>query len=122
MIARLLPPEEWTRLAGTEAEEFVPYLKQDAAKVIVVEQDGAIIACQVLQPILHAEGIWIHPDHRKRSSAGRRLWDMVKSTAREHFGVQWMATGCASADVERLLAHVGAVKLPDHYMIPVGDR
>lgn len=120
MTARILDRAEWPRLVGTEAEVLTPALT-DAAKVIVVEMDGAIIACQVLQPILHAEGIWIHPDHRKRSSAGRRLWEMVKSTAREQFGVRWMATGCASADVEGLLAHVGAVKLPDHYMIPIGD-
>lgn len=120
MMARILDRDEWPRLVGTEAEPLIAVLS-DAARVIVVESDGQIIACQVLQPILHAEGIWIHPDHRKRSSAGRRLWNMVKSTAREHFGVRWMATGCASADVERLLVHVGAVKLPDHYMISVGD-
>lgn len=121
MTSRILPVDEWSKLIGTEAEALLPVMT-NAAKVIVVESEGVIVACQVLQPILHAEGIWIHPDHRKRSSAGRRLWTMVKSTAREHFGVHWMATGCASADVERLLAHVGAVKLPDHYMIPVGDN
>lgn len=121
MTSRVLPPAEWPRLAGTEAEGFVAHLT-DAARVVVVEHDGAIVGCHVLQPVLHAEGLWIHPEYRKKASVARRLWSTVRQTARETFGVQWVATGAASDDIRGLLEHVGAVKLPDHYMVPVGDR
>lgn len=119
MTTRILPPEEYGRLAGTEAAALVPQLT-DAARVVVVERDGEILGCHVLQIVLHAEGLWIHPDHRKRSSVGRRLWTAVQQTVRDSFGVAWFMTGCANADVAQLLAHVGAVKLVDHYMVPVG--
>lgn len=121
MIARLLPIGEYGRLAGTEAETITPMLT-DAARVVVVEDDGEIVACHVLQPILHAECLWIHPDHRKKGSVGRRLWMKVQETVRTHFGLNGFVTGCASADVERMLSHLGATKLPDHYAVSIGVR
>lgn len=119
MTARILAKSEWHKLAETDAACLLPYLS-DAAQIVAVEHAGVLVGCQVLQPVLHAEGLWIHPDYRKRVSVARRLWALVKETAHDHFGVPWFATGCASEDVQRLLEHVGAVKLPDHYMVPVG--
>lgn len=121
MTARILPPEEYPRLNGTEAETVWPLLTE-AARVIVVEHEGQIVGCHLLQPTLHAECLWIHPDHRGRASVARRLWWAVRETARSHFGVGWFETGCASEDVRALLDHIGAVKLPDAYMVPVGGR
>lgn len=122
MTARLLPPEEWARLQGTEAETVWPSLTP-AARVVVVEQDGVIVGCHLLQPVLHAECLWIHPDYRGRSSVARRLWAAVKQTVREQFGVEWFATAAVSDEVRTLLAHVGAVPLVgDHYMVPVGVK
>lgn len=121
MTTRILEPHEYPLLAGTEAADFVMHIT-DAALVIVVEDEGVILGCHILQPVLHAEGLWIHPDHRGRVSVARRLWSAVQRNAKEHFGADWFATGAASDDVCRLLEHVGAVKLPDHYMVPVGGR
>lgn len=120
MTTRILPPTEWPRLVGTEAEAAIASLT-DAARVIVVEHDGAIVGCHLLQPVLHAECLWIHPDYRKRASVGRRLWAHVQRTARDHFQVRWFATSAMSDEVRTLLRHVGAVHLDgDHYMVPVG--
>lgn len=122
MTTRLLPREEWPRLNGTEAETVWPWLNEAAKVVVVEDEQGQIVGCHLLQPILHGECLWIHPAYRKRSSVGRRLWGAVQSVVREQFGVGWFATGCASQEVNDLLAHVGAVKLPDHYMVPVAVR
>lgn len=121
MTTRILPPDEYPRLNGTEAEQAWPLLT-DAARVVVVEHDGAIVGCHLLQPVLHAECLWIHPDYRKKASVARRLWMGVRKTVAEQFHVGWFHTACASADVEQLLTHVGAVKLPDAYMVPVGVK
>lgn len=119
MTARILPPEEWARLAGTEAELLIPMLT-DASRVVVVELDGQIVGCHVLQVILHAECLWVHPAHRGKASVARRLWAAVQREAREHFGVRAFATAAVSDEVRDLLAHVGAVKVAgDHYMVPV---
>jgi N-acetylglutamate synthase-like GNAT family acetyltransferase len=120
VTTRILPREEWPRLVGTEAETVWPQLT-DAARVVVVEHDGAIVGCHLLQPVLHAECLWIHPDYRKRASVARRLWAAVQQAARQHFQARWFATGAASDEVRALLAHVGAVRVDgDHYMVPVG--
>lgn len=121
LTTRILPPEEYDRLTGTEAETFIPRLT-DAARVVVVERDGVLVACHILQPILHAEGLWVHPAYRKRGKVGGALWAKVCATVREHFGLQGFVTGCASEDVERLLVHLGATKLPDSYAVPIGGR
>jgi N-acetylglutamate synthase-like GNAT family acetyltransferase len=122
MTTRILPPAEYPRLVGTEAATIWPQLT-DAARVVVVEHDGAIVGCHVLQPVLHAECLWIHPDHRGKTSTPRRLWRAVQRVVREDFGAAWFATAACSDDVRGLLAHVGAVKVDgDHYMVPVGER
>lgn len=120
MTTRVLRPEEYWRLAGTEAAALGRFLT-DAARVVVVEDHGAIVGCHVLQPILHAEGLWIAPEYRKKVAVGRRLWSGVQREVREHFGVKWFATGCASETVKRFLDRLGAKKLPDHYMVPVEE-
>ncbi len=121
MTRRILPPEEYVRLVGTGAESLIQKLT-DAARVIVVEQDGQIVGCETFQPVLHGEGLWIHPDYRGRSSVARHLWAGIRETVRECFGVGWFATGADSPQICELLEHVGALKLCEHYMVPVGDR
>ena len=117
MTTRVLPVEEWSRLAGTEAGGLdIPH----AARVVVVEDGGAIVGCHILVPVLHAECLWIHPAHRGRSSVARRLWAAVRREVSNHFQVGAFATAAASDDVRRLLDHVGATRIEaDFYMVPV---
>ncbi len=122
MTTRILERDEWPRLAGTEAETVWPHFS-DQTRVVVVEHEGQIIGCHALVAVLHAECLWIHPEHRKKTSAARRLWSAVKTEARETFGARWLMTGAVSDDVRGLLAHVGAVKVEmDHYMVPLEGR
>lgn len=119
MTTRTLPFNEWSRLTGTEAEAALPYLQQDKTSIVVVEDGDTIVGCHILMWVLHAECLWIHPDHRGRSSVGRRLWSKVRELARS-FGVVSMMTAACDDRVRGLLAHVGATKLDaDHYVLPV---
>jgi len=120
MTTRVLPPSEYPRLAGTEAETIWPLLTAVGC-VVVVEDGDQIVGCHVLQPVLHAECLWIHPDHRKRSSAARRLWQAVQATIRERFKASSFATMACSDDIRALLAHVDAVRVPgEAYVVRVG--
>lgn len=119
MTTRCLPRDEWHKLAGWEADVLVPHLS-DLARVVVVEDEGQIVGLQVLQPILHAEGLEIRPDHRKKSAVARHLRAAVKAAVAAEYRVQWFATACASDEVQRLLERFGAVALPPHYMVPIG--
>lgn len=116
---RALPVEEWMRLAHTEASKVWPHLDPSKSAIIVVEIDGEIVGCHVLTYLLHAECLWIDPRFRGRSSVARRLWEAVKSAARA-CGARTLVTAAMDPKVERLLAHVHAVKLPgSHFSIPL---
>lgn len=122
VTTRILPPAEWPKLEATEAAGIWPALT-DAARVVVVEHDGRIVGCHILQPVLHAECLWIAPAYRGRASVAGRLWSAVRETVRDQFGARWFQTAAISADVRALLAHVGAVEVPGQaYMVPVGER
>lgn len=118
MTPRMLPYAEWSRLVGTEAEEVWPHLDPLKSHVIVLEEDGQIIACHVLMQVLHAECLWVHPDHRQ-PAVSRTLWNAVQTHARS-LGATTLATAANDDRVMRLLAYVGAIKLPgEHYVIPL---
>ncbi len=119
MKARVLPKEEWPRLRGTEAETLWPYLNPNRSSVIVVEDDGIIVGCHVLMYVLHAECLWIAPEHRGKTSVARRLWAAVQRAARS-CDVHALMTAACDDNVRGLLAHVGATQVPgDHFMVPV---
>lgn len=119
MNSRILPFDEWSKLAHTEAAAVYPYLDPARAHIVVVEQDGAIIGCHVLMDILHAECLWIDPAFRGRTSVARRLWTRVQATAKA-LGVRTMVTSACDDRVRGLLEHVGAVKLNgDHFVVSV---
>lgn len=118
MTTRILPQHEWPKLMGTEAESVWPHLDPMKSHVVVVEDDGQIIACHVLMQVLHAECLWVHPDHRK-PAVTRVLWNMVQRTA-QRLGAKSIATAANDERVKRLLAYVGATKLEgEHYVIPM---
>jgi len=122
MTSRILPPEEWPRLQGTEAEAVWSTLDPDTARVLVVERDDAIIGCWVLVPILHAECLWIAPAERGHGSVARRLLRLMRDTARA-LGFRGVATSACSDQVRHLLARIQAVPLPGtHHVIPIGER
>jgi GNAT superfamily N-acetyltransferase len=120
MTTRTLPVEEWPRLRGTEAEGLWPHLMPETATIIVVEDQGVIVGCQVLMYVLHAECLWVHEDYRSRGVL-RLLWSTVKRMARAA-GVRSIATAATSDVVQRLLTYLGAERLPgQHYVIAMKE-
>jgi len=121
MVTRILPVEEWHRLENTEAETLWPHLDPLLATVVVVEDAEQILGCHVLMWVLHGECLWIHPQHRGRSSVARRLWAAVQREAMNQ-GARTLATSALSDEVRELLTHVGATQLPgDHYVLAMKE-
>lgn len=115
---RLLPQEEWHKLAGTEAEALWPHLPE-SAKVIVVERDGEIVGCWTLMPVWHAEAVWIAPAHQVKAAVARRLWTTMRSLAAS-LGARSVFTSALDDRIRHLLEAHGAKQLPgSHYIIPV---
>lgn len=74
MTTRLLPADEWPKLAGTLLDPAWRAFDPVQARVLVVEEGSRIVGCAALFPAWHAEGAWIAPEYRGRLSVGRRLW------------------------------------------------
>lgn len=118
-VTRLLPPAEWPRLAGTEAEALWPLLDPAKAQIIVIEQDGVIVGCWTLMQVLHAECLWVAPSARKRGVVFRHLLSFLRRTA-SAAGFTTVATAASSDEVRRLLDRFGAVRVPgDPYVFRV---
>lgn len=116
---RVLPPAEWPRLAGTEAEPLWPHLRPSDARVLVVEHGTEILGVWVLFRAVHAECVWVAPDHRGKGSVVRRLVQFMGEQARK-WGYRTVVAGTTQPAVEVLLKKLHGVPVPGAlYALPV---
>jgi hypothetical protein len=117
MTDRILPPEEWHRLAGTEIGPILDRFTPARTAMLVVEEEGEIVGCWALLLVAHAEGVWISPAYRGGVAVARRLWRGMRRlvTGIGHCG---FITGVSDEKtaVHALLAK-RAQKLPQEYAI-----
>lgn len=121
MTTRILPQDEYGKLAGTELEAVAAHLDPLTSHVVVVEDGDRIVGCWLAFPQWHVEGLWVAPEHRKRGRVFPLLLDTMYGLLRG-LGARTAMTASVSSDVDRILGHLGAMKLPgDHYCVPVKE-
>lgn len=110
LIARTLPPDEWAaKLVGTSLEGMP--LNPEHALVVVVEQDGVVVACWSAQTVVHVEGLWEKDGHRGGAGVGRALLThMVAELLKA--GVVEAITQSDSSPIDAMLEKVGARRVP----------
>lgn len=111
MISRILPPEEWPRLNGTEAEKAWPLFNPENTRVYVVEDEGQIVACWTMLRMVHAECLWIAPSHRGSFGVFKRLIGGMRESAKI-WGAASVITGSVTEAVTRIIARLGGEPLP----------
>lgn len=118
MTRRLLPREEWPRLADSTIGYLLPHLPADAA-VVIVEHDGAIVGHLAFVTFRHAHGLWIDPAHRGRAAVLRHLYEgLYEEAARIGAASIWM--GAADAQMASILDTLGAVEPPQRtFVFPI---
>lgn len=102
---------------GTEAEQLWPHLDPSRSSVVVVEAGEQIVGCAVLFHVLHADCVWIHPDHQRRAAVARRLWWGVEQTARDTWHARTVAVGATLTVMAKFLRRVGAIRLPGEHFV-----
>lgn len=115
LSARILPPSEWPKLAGTELETVWPLLPRDTATVIVVERGDVIVGCWSVFPCWHVECAWVAPSERKHVSVVRRLIHTMRTLLRER-GIPHVATAALTPDVESILSKLAEPLPGKHYL------
>lgn len=119
MTTRILPRDEYAKLAGTELDTVWPLLDQADGVVMVIEDGDQIVGCWAVMTVTHVEGLWIHPAHRGKASVGRRLLLGMTRFLRG----RTVVTSATCDDVRRLLERVAAQPLPgSHYMVTFGGK
>lgn len=117
LTTRELPPAEWHRLAGANLADLWARLPA-TTRVIVVEDRGEIVGCVTGLLMLHAEGLWIAPSHRKRATVWRSLVARFWRVAGE-FGCEGAWAAAVSDEMRDILTRLQARPLPgDHYLLP----
>jgi hypothetical protein len=118
VIARVLPPNEWQKIRGTELPAVIDDAPTDDVEVIVVEDDaGELVAGVSRVRITHLEGLWVRPDYRGNAGVWRRLIQVALKTP-SRWNDSWVMAGSASDQMRRLLNRLGGVTVPmDTYLL-----
>lgn len=122
MTSRILPPSEWARLAGTEAEPIVPGLDPATTAVVVVEDAGQIIGAWLALRMTHVECLWVAPAHRGRAGVVRRLLRTMRDVVTQ-WGTPCPVTGAVTPEMSDMIRRMGGIPLPgEHFALPLGSR
>jgi len=113
---RVLPHEEWSRLGRTSLRKIWGRLDPARNTIVVVERRGAIVGTVMLMQAVHAECLWIAPDHRRKASVLRRLRARAFVEARQQ-GAPTLLAAALSTRMQRLLVKLGARPLPGVHMV-----
>jgi hypothetical protein len=81
-----------------------------------VEDGDSIVGCWAALNIVHVEGLWIHPDYRKRTAVQRRLWVGMKRLLSE---VRSVLTGACDDSIRALITAHDGVEMPTFYRVPL---
>lgn len=119
MTTRVLPPDEWPRLAGTDLETVWPNLDPQQACVVVVEHEHQIVACvSVLRQIV-LECLWVAPAYRAKATLAWRVLQRALQVGRG-LGAKVVFTLPATDALLDQAVRLGGVRLPRVVVLPVG--
>ncbi len=124
MKARILRPEEWSRLNTPDLPALLPYVEpQNIAVVVVEDEAGEIMACVSVMQVTHFEGLWIKPERRGNAGIFRALIRQAYAVPRVR-GERWVFGGAGLHDdkMDVVCRRLGGKPLPlEFYAMPVGD-
>ena len=116
MHSRILPPEEYGRLSVTGLHPILSDFRPEDMRVVVIEQNGEILATTTVVRTVHLESLWVKPG----SGAGviRQLLRKVVDV-----GLQWgriaFAQSCRE-NVRNILGRLSGKKLDvETYILPL---
>jgi hypothetical protein len=107
---KVLKPSECPDLTGTEMETILPLLS-DSAKVILAYEGEKLLGTWSLYTMVHAEGIWIDPEHRGKAAVARALLTTLVNLVVSEFDAGVFMTASDKVSVERMVRSLGGVEV-----------
>jgi hypothetical protein len=120
MMARILPVEEWERLSVTGLVPIFPDFPPEDVVVVVVEQDGEIVASTTLVRVVHLESLWI----KEEAGAGvsRALIRGIVDASKE-WAPRVVMAQTRHQNVSEILTKLGGAFLPvESYVLRIDGR
>lgn len=114
MITRILPQDEWPRLAHTSCESVWALLRPEWAEVIVVEEAGQIVGSVVLMSVLHAECL----ENKGGPGVAHALWRAIRDRT-QVFGTKAVWGSSLSDPMDTLLQEHGHPVAGSHFLVSV---
>lgn len=122
MKARILPREEWPKLAVTGIHPMETTLRPEDVQMIVVEDGDRIVASMGTFRVTHFESLWIDPEYRGNAGLGRRLIRAGFSAAKK-WTDKWVWGASDTPHMNDVIGRIGGVKLPiESFMIQIGGK
>lgn len=120
---RVLPPDEWPRLAHIGHFAAVAPPSPDHTVILVIEKDGQILATWGAMDVVHLEGLWVDPAYRDHPALARKLLAGMEDLLREH-NISTVFTIGVTLDVLAMAHRLGFQWMPGNllaYQVPVKE-
>lgn len=79
VTVRKVEREEWPQVQAFFKHAInEPLPHPDGCAVVLAEEDGLPIGFLVVQALIHAEPLWVHPGYRRRYIVGRLIREVCK--------------------------------------------
>lgn len=122
MNARILPREEWSKLAVSGIAPMEETLRPEDVQMVVIEDGGRIVATMGVFRVTHFEGLWIDPEYRGNAGLGRRLIKMGITAARK-WADNWVWGASDTDHMADIIGRIGGKPLPiQSHLIDIGGH
>lgn len=121
--AVILTPADWARLADTPLGQSMPEPLDEASGFVLAVEDanGMVVATWAAYGVVHLEGCWIAPTHRKSPSLIRVAVAGMFAELRRR-GLTQVLTVTQTDEVADLARHLGGVAAGTLWVIPVPEE
>jgi len=117
---RVLPYDEWERVRHTEIGPALDALDPAKTKILVIEDDGEIIATWTEMIVIHCEGVWVKESHRNSAAVVRALFRGMRHLVQQE-GAKVAWTTAITDTMSRMLRR--AVPVPGrHFLLNFSKR
>lgn len=126
MRARFLPPEEWSRIEGTETPALLPYVAPQNVSVLAVEdEEGRILASLCAHQVTYLEGLHVVPEAKGNAGVMRALLRLIAGLAAAR-SESWVLAGSDGSlrgeKMANFYRRLGARELPIRsFMVKTGE-
>ena len=106
MTVRILSADEWPDAAFEGQPAVLPFVEPQNVALVVVEDQGRIVARLGVYSATYLEGLWVAPEYRHHAGVMRALLRQVIEIPKAR-GEHWAFGVCASEEMHGYLERLG---------------